>query len=98
MPNSCRIHQPRLPHQLQDAALGVVLQAVRRLEQPAKETTLVILAPFEIQQEKHAARCKNPAHLAQHCLSRIHWKVMEHERRKYAIERRRGIWQCVRNP
>src|SRR5439155_6871989 len=90
-----RIRKASLRHQAKDSALGIVFHTVAGVEQVGEEAVRAVLRAFEIEHVKLAARFEDAPHRTHRLPFFIRREVVEHKRRKYAIEPRLGIRKLV---
>src|SRR6266511_1935204 len=93
-----RFCKPGLPQQVEDAAFGVVFQAVTGMTPAGQETVPAGLGASEIKQMKRTAGLQDAPDLTQGLLLVPWLEVMQHEGRKHAIEGCLPIRKCIRKP
>src|SRR3989441_1409356 len=89
------ICKPSLPHEAKDSALGIIFHAVAGVEQVGEEAMRAILPAFEVEHVKLAAGFDHAPNRTQGLPFFVRREVVEHKRRKYAIEPRLGIRKLV---
>src|SRR5437016_2874281 len=90
-----RICKASLAHQTKDSALGIVFHAIAGVKQVSQEAMRGVLGAFEVEHVKLAAGLEDAAHRTHRLPFFVRREVVEHERRKYAIEPRLGIRKLV---
>src|SRR5213593_3347151 len=84
-----------LPHEAKNSALGTVFHAIAGVEQVGEEAMRAVLRAFEVEHVKLAAGFDDAPHRTQRLPFFIRREVVEHKRRKYAIEPRLRIRKLV---
>jgi hypothetical protein len=87
--------QSSLAHESQNSALGVIFEAVTRVDQACQQPIRVTLAPLKIAHVKRAVRREDAPYLAQGFPPRIRLDVVKHEGGEDTIEGRIRIGQFI---